>query len=1818
MKNPSYFQSMHRKLFVQLIILTLMVLCLLHTPLARAQASAGFDHAATAFQLWGAHERVRCESCHIKGIFKGTPKECMGCHVVNNQRGATAMPFKHIQVSGGCDSCHNASSFGAVVFNHSAAVSGACWTCHDGTRAKGKPVTHFATSMSCDVCHSTLAFVPVRSFPHETLGADTSTCASCHDGRIAKGMPVNHLPRSGGAQCGSCHIQSTLSNYSSFAGGKMDHTGLSSGCADCHGPSIRSGTFAGISSIVVMPPTSPTGPNSHMPTSVVCESCHLASMPMGLMEANATHPAPGSGFATPAPSSAQIHQGVTGGCNSCHETNATWMSVGIAAYAIQPSTYVAKARYTGFHTRPGVAPGPTSVADAAHPNTGDCSQCHSGVSYFWGQAMPANHIPTAPGASCLACHTAGDYTTMPTLANIHANAPSKTTNCAQCHAAGVVAGFAIPSANFAIVGPPANHMPITTACETCHVGPGSSLTLPVANGAKFSNSLMSHSGITNNCVACHGPSITGASFAGVSKIVVMPSTSPAGVASSHIPSSTTCESCHLGSAPTGLVAASASKTAPGTAFATPAPTNAQIHAGMTGSCNACHETGYTWMGMEKYPIAPATVTSGAQYTGFHSRPVATASTYSVADAAHPTTGDCSRCHSNTNFFTGIDKPANHIPTSTTATCTACHKAIDYAAMPTLADIHANAPSGTSNCAQCHGASVVAGFAIPAANFAIVGPPSNHMPITTACETCHVGPGSSLTLPVGNSAKFSNSLMSHGGITRNCVACHGPSITGASFAGVTQMVVMPSTSPAGVPSSHIPSSTACESCHLGSTPTGLIAASASKKAPGTAFATPAPTGAQIHQGVTSGCNACHETGYVWMGMSAYPISPTTLSTSAQYKGFHSRPKAAASTYNVADAAHPATGDCSQCHSGTSYFSAQAVPSNHIPTATTALCGSCHTTGDYTTMPTLANIHANAQSTTANCAQCHSAANAAAYAMASMKPSLVGPPANHMPITTACETCHVGPGSSVSSLPVGNGAKFSSSLMSHSGITNNCVACHGPSITGASFAGVTQMVVMPPTSPAGVASSHIPSSTTCESCHLGSTPTGLVAASASKSAPGTAFATPAPTNAQIHQGVTGGCNSCHDTGYKWMGMSAYPIAPTTLTAGAQYTGFHSRPVASASINSVADAVHPASGDCSQCHAGVNYFVGEIKPANHIPTSTTATCAACHTAADYATMPTLANIHANAPSTTTNCAQCHATNVVAGFAIPAANFAIVGPPANHMPIATACETCHVGPGSSLTLPVANGAKFSNSLMSHSGIKNNCVSCHGPSITGASFAGVSKIVVMPKSSPAGSAFSHIPSSTTCESCHLGSTPTGLVAASASKTAPGTAFATPVPTTTQIHTGISGGCNACHETGYVWMGMDKYPIAPATLTSGAQYTGFHSRPVAAASTYSVADAAHPTAGDCSQCHSGTSYFTGAAKPTGHMPTTGACATCHIKAGDYSVAGLASNAVLHTGITSGCISCHTAGAGAGPFAGCTTQAACASPVPLTYQPKVMPLLAGGSPTAPSASTHVPSVGIACEACHSASVFTSFAGMNMKGNTNAHVAVQATYPTCIACHEGGYKWYGVTNLVTKAVGHEKRKAGQDCVASGCHTKVYSKFSGAAARVRPVMRGALNTINQRVIPGAAFGLSVSADEEQVFSHSGVLSGQCQTCHNGQLAIGVPAKHLQTRMSCDSCHRSTAWKPAQFSHQGVVPSQCQTCHNSAVTSGKPSAHFVTSRSCDACHRTVAWLPVTYLHLSPLYQPQADKSSCVSCHVINGEIIPRQMRGNNRPKPIPVRPAQ
>ena len=66
--------------------------------------------------------------------------------------------------------------------------------------------------------------------------------------------------------------------------------------------------------------------------------------------------------------------------------------------------------------------------------------------------------------------------------------------------------------------------------------------------------------------------------------------------------------------------------------------------------------------------------------------------------------------------------------------------------------------------------------------------------------------------------------------------------------------------------------------------------------------------------------------------------------------------------------------------------------------------------------------------------------------------------------------------------------------------------------------------------------------------------------------------------------------------------------------------------------------------------------------------------------------------------------------------------------------------------------------------------------------------------------------------------------------------------------------------------------------------------------------------GGCASCHDTGKSFTGVTvktKPANHIPTTAVCESCHAASNFASFAGTAMN---HIGISSGCTTCHAAGA----------------------------------------------------------------------------------------------------------------------------------------------------------------------------------------------------------------------------------------------------------------------------------------------------------------------
>ena len=417
---------------------------------AAAQTSVrDFDHLKTGYALTGVHVSQRCESCHVNGIFRGTPKDCVSCHTMGQRlaRANTVKPAMHVKTDLGCEACHNTKSFGGAKFNHAGVADGSCASCHTGATAPGKPATHIPTQASCDACHNTTAWLPAKKIDHSGFTSATN-CASCHDGKLATGKAATHIP-AGSLNCLSCHTttswkpsnfnhtQVTVANQCSTChsgsfpparGKSATHTPFDklsgvaiANCDTCHKGGTTSWTpskFHANVSVSNQCATCHAKPTQHPATDNTCESCHKTS---GWAGAKINH----STF-TAATNCASCHdgKGATGkaathipagslNCLSCHTTT-SW----------KPSNF--------NHTQVTVA--------------NQCSTCHSG-SFPPARGKSATHTPFdklsgVAIANCDTCHKGG--TTSWTPSKFHANV-SVSNQCATCHPAATRLRWASPT-----------------------------------------------------------------------------------------------------------------------------------------------------------------------------------------------------------------------------------------------------------------------------------------------------------------------------------------------------------------------------------------------------------------------------------------------------------------------------------------------------------------------------------------------------------------------------------------------------------------------------------------------------------------------------------------------------------------------------------------------------------------------------------------------------------------------------------------------------------------------------------------------------------------------------------------------------------------------------------------------------------------------------------------------------------------------------------------------------------------------------------------------------------------------------------------------------------------------------------------------------------------------------------------------------------------------------------------------------------------------------------------------------------------------------
>src|SRR6059058_4029299 len=731
--------------------------------------------------------------------------------------------------------------------------------------------------LPCESCHVNAMF---QGTPKD--------CGACHGiGSLVRGTskPANHILSSD--QCGACHTPIAWNPAVNF-----DHTQARGSCSTCHNGTMAQGK----------------GP-THIVTDLECDACHTTLSWAGAMF---THVGVTSGCAT-------CHDGVhadglaanhfpvgSGGaavpCEACHSTIefTTWAVATMnhpAAVALSCASCHETANFVGMHPSTDTAAGdsrPSAKLDSLHPTTGDCAQCHDTTTFSQSASRPANHIPTS--APCLQCHTtAGNYALYSVTATHQG-----VTGCLSCHgpSTGPFAGPP-PGNTITIVGAPANHFPVGSldcngsGCHTTGNVNAGGFKLGTASTSSPTLTIAGHTTVAaavSSCATCH----ESAPYVGMmaSSATAWGDSRPQAFDKVH-PATGDCNGCHTTTptfatdmTPSAKPANHIPTTAPCTQCHTTANDYAQYsslgtHQGLTG-CLSCH--------------GPTVATTFANITL-----VTTPSNhFPVA------TLDCngSGCHTTSNVNAGgfklgtasISSPTLNAAGHTTATgaglaCATCHETAPYLGMvpststaagdsrpDTTLDVKHPA---TGDCGACHVETPT--FAI---NLLPTAPkPSNHVPTTAACAQCHT--------TAGNFALYSVTGV-HQGIS-GCLSCHG-SNTG-HFAGPPPSNTI---TVVGVPANHFPvGSLDCNrsGCHSTSnvSPGGFKLGSASLTAPTLSVAGHTTVAAAV-----AACQTCHESA-PYVGMMA---------SSATAWG-DSRPQAF-------DKVHPATGDCSGCHTTTPTF------------------------------------------------------------------------------------------------------------------------------------------------------------------------------------------------------------------------------------------------------------------------------------------------------------------------------------------------------------------------------------------------------------------------------------------------------------------------------------------------------------------------------------------------------------------------------------------------------------------------------------------------------------------------------------------------------------------------------------------------------------------------------------------------------------------------------------------------------------------------------------------------------------------------------------
>lgn len=456
-----------------------------------------FDHAATGYQLVGAHSAAQCVGCHKDMVFSHIGVSCIDCHADHHNG----------KLGADCQACHTPRD----------------WQNRRNTldlhSARGFALTGAHAVADCEACHTGHA-------QQEYVGTPVD-CYDCHAEAYAATDEPNHAQAGFPLDCQSCHEASQASwrfaDFNHPASFPLTAGHNSVACKECH-PTGYAGTSAECYACHSVEFASTVDPN-HETSGFTheCTLCHTTTAwePAFYDHAATTFPLTGAHLQTPCLTChVTQYAGTPTACFACHQTDFDQTT--------EPDHPLAQFDHdcTTCHTTTSWDPSSYDHASTGFSLTGQhttivCSQCHS--TGFAGtaadcyachqaafeQVTDPNHVTNNFDHACNICHNTAAW--MPAAFDHNTTAfpltgQHVTASCIACHAtqyAGTPSAcFACHESAYQSTTSP-NHVAagFPNACQTCHATTGwtpanwdhDALYFPITSGA--------HSGIA--CNECH-------------------------------------------------------------------------------------------------------------------------------------------------------------------------------------------------------------------------------------------------------------------------------------------------------------------------------------------------------------------------------------------------------------------------------------------------------------------------------------------------------------------------------------------------------------------------------------------------------------------------------------------------------------------------------------------------------------------------------------------------------------------------------------------------------------------------------------------------------------------------------------------------------------------------------------------------------------------------------------------------------------------------------------------------------------------------------------------------------------------------------------------------------------------------------------------------------------------------------------------------------------------------------------------------------------------------------------------------------------------